>query len=185
MENASKALLMAAEVLIGILILTLAVYLINVVGKSAQDQEDAIYSKNLTEFNAQFTKYETPDQFFSISELINRENHGQAPIRDNYLTSADVVSLINLVQEQNNQYASDASGNIDKNNRNFILVIIDNSWRNSDSNLDKIKEKSQEILNNSTKQVNGVETYNRYYCKVNISEETAKVNQIIIIELNA
>lgn len=58
MENATNALLMAGGVLIGILILSLAVYLFTTFGGTAAKVNDQNAQVQLTQFNAQFTKYE-------------------------------------------------------------------------------------------------------------------------------
>ena len=58
MENASKALLMAAGVLIGVLILTLAVYLFATFGATSAELHKQQATDRLNEFNSQFTSYE-------------------------------------------------------------------------------------------------------------------------------
>lgn len=179
MENASKALLMAAEVLIGILILTLAIYLINVFGDSAKQQEDAIYAKNLTEFNARFLKFETP-KVTTMKNLIKNEENETTPIQDDYITGADVVTLINLVQQSNVTYASKAYGSIDEQSQYFISIYVD-YWHNRNGKSEQqIEEKIKEILEDSTTKVNGEEIYQRYFCQVSLSENTGRVNKIII-----
>ena len=57
MENASKALIMAAEVLIGILILTLAIYAFVFYNDVAVTYEKTQIEQDLQKFNNQFTKY--------------------------------------------------------------------------------------------------------------------------------
>ena len=57
MENASKALLLAAEVLIGVLVLTLGMYLyINFSATSKQVQEENTRTQ-INIFNAQFCSF--------------------------------------------------------------------------------------------------------------------------------
>lgn len=80
MENATKALLMAAGVLIGILILSLAVYLFVDFGGTAAQIQDQTAQQQLVEYNTQFTKYSDD------------------------VTIYDIVSLIHLVQANNKQY---------------------------------------------------------------------------------
>ena len=79
MENASKALLMAAGVLIGLLTLSLAVYLFVSFGSTSAE----IYKKNeenqLNQFNTQFTSY----------------------VGRNDITIHDVISIANLATENN------------------------------------------------------------------------------------
>jgi len=86
MENASKALLMAAGVLIGILVLSLAVYLFISFGASAREVNNRIEESKLTQFNAQFNVYE-----------------GRTDV-----TIYDIISLGNLAKE-NNEYYKDYS----------------------------------------------------------------------------
>ena len=59
MENASRALLMAAGVLVGVLLLSLAVYLFIIFSNFGSEMTTQMNEKNLSEFNAQFTKYES------------------------------------------------------------------------------------------------------------------------------
>ena len=84
MENASKALLMAAGVLIGILVLSLAVYLFITFGASSREINARIEDAQLTKFNAQFNVYADRDD----------------------ITIYDIISLANLAEENNNYYKS-------------------------------------------------------------------------------
>lgn len=85
MENASKALIMAGGVLIGILILSLAVYLFIDFGEQAAVIHDRITSNQLTQFNAQFNVY--------------------AERQD--VTIYQIISLVNLAQENNAEHQED------------------------------------------------------------------------------
>lgn len=79
MENASKALIMAASVLLGIMLITFGVALFNIFGSFAKEEQDKISEKNISQFNVQFLKYE------------GEEN-----------TAHEIVSVINLVKNVNN-----------------------------------------------------------------------------------
>ncbi|MBO6244393.1 MAG: hypothetical protein J6O41_07550, partial [Clostridia bacterium] len=57
MENATNALLMAGGILIGILILSLAVYLYMSFGAEARENYALIEQQQIVKFNTQFTKY--------------------------------------------------------------------------------------------------------------------------------
>ena len=81
MENASKALLMAAGVLVGIMILTIAVYLFSSFGGTSSQIQDNIRKNQIAQFNSQFTKYQGKDN----------------------VTIYDVITMANLATE-NNQY---------------------------------------------------------------------------------
>ena len=82
MENASKALLMAAGVLIGILILSLAVFLFVDFGGKSKVIHEQIDESKLVQYNAQYTIYE-----------------GRTDI-----TIYEVVSVINLAKQNNKDY---------------------------------------------------------------------------------
>ena len=73
MENASKALLMAAGVLIGILILSFMVYLFASFTSTALQIERENNQKEITQFNANFTKYENKKDIsiYSVLKLKN------------------------------------------------------------------------------------------------------------------
>lgn len=58
MENASKALIMAGAVLIGIMILGSAIYLFNSFSDTTSNVVSVFEQKRISEFNAQFMKYE-------------------------------------------------------------------------------------------------------------------------------
>ena len=58
MENASKAMIMAGGVLIGILILSLAVYLFADFGTTAAEINKQNEQSQITQFNSKFTSYE-------------------------------------------------------------------------------------------------------------------------------
>lgn len=82
MENASKALIMAASILIGVLILSLMSYLFLFMSDYASRVEENLYAKEIYEFNAQFNEYDE---------------------RDN-LTAQDVITIVNLVNNYNSKF---------------------------------------------------------------------------------
>lgn len=114
MENASKALIMAAEVLIGVMIISIGVYLFNVFGQYSADNTKRIEDTQISEFNNQFLKF--------YGSRTNDEGKVE-PIK---CTIHDIVSLANLAKENNKNYGLEKEDNktryirIDiKNNRNL------------------------------------------------------------------
>lgn len=83
MENASKALLMAGGVLIGLLIITLAVYLFTSFGTTSAEVNKKNQEQQLVQFNTQYTTY------------LGRTD----------LTIYDVVTVANSAHENNLNYA--------------------------------------------------------------------------------
>lgn len=81
MENASKALIMAAGILVGILIISLAVYLFADLGGTSAKINKQVEQQKIVQFNSQFTSY------------IEKE-----------LTIYDVVTILGYAQENNKYY---------------------------------------------------------------------------------
>ena len=71
MENASKALLMAAEVLIGLMVVSLAFFLFINFGQRAKDMQDEIQMNQITEFNNRFMQYVTDEPIATIYDVIS------------------------------------------------------------------------------------------------------------------
>ncbi len=99
MENASKALLMAATVLVGVLILSIGVYLFSIFGDFSSETAKQIEEKKISEFNAQFYKY-----------------LGQKECR-----AHDIVTVANLANEnnKNNEYTDS-----DRNTGTYYIKVI-------------------------------------------------------------
>lgn len=85
MENASNALLIAGAVLLGVMLLSVGVYLFTSFGSSSSSINDQLTEKQISQFNVQFTKYE-----------------GKTDIR-----AHDIVSIANLAQQNNKKYYGD------------------------------------------------------------------------------
>lgn len=81
MENASKALVMAAGILIGVLIITLGVYLFVDFGSTSAEINAQNAEKQVTQFNSKFTSY-----------------------ADKELTIYDVITVVNYAKENNKYY---------------------------------------------------------------------------------
>lgn len=108
MENASKALMVTAGVLMGVMILSLMVYIITIFADFASGIEDDRERQQAEAFNAQFYRYQ---QLATIS-------------------AHDIVSVINLARESNekNGYTeSSDSSRVARNEDSYIQVIIDSS----------------------------------------------------------
>ena len=104
MENASKALLMAASILMGVMIATVAVALFNSFGGFGKEIMTQIEAKQVSEFNAQFTKY--------YGEVFNEETNAYEKIK---LTVHDVVTLVNLASKTKND---------EKKSRHFFVSHV-------------------------------------------------------------
>lgn len=114
MENASKALIMAAGILIGMLIAALFSYEMMAVSKSGREHQKQMDLKIVTEFNSKFAKYE-----------------------EKKLTAQEVATVFNYITEWNNNNVSTQikinivgipALNDVKAGRMGIEEFLDNSW---------------------------------------------------------
>lgn len=82
MENASKALIMAGSILIGVIIMTIGVTIFTSFGGTSEQIQKQMNEKAIAEFNAHFTKYDGMQE----------------------CTIHDIVSLANFARKYNEEY---------------------------------------------------------------------------------
>ncbi len=162
MENASKALLMAAGILIGILILSLMVYLFATFSSASQEARDRIAQDKLNEYNVQFTKYDGKE-----------------------VTIYDVVNIANTATETNIYYELTSS---DKSSSSYYVTV--NLKRTGEGSYTEIQKDYgtpsstdiQSIYNNYIQQdlnkINNTTGLPKYDCKVEINQKTGRVNKV-------
>lgn len=164
MENASKALLMAATILISVMLVSLATYLFATFGNYSKNINDNINQKTKQEFNAQFTKYETSET-------------GEP------CTVYDIVTIINLAKNCNDQYEEYQIGRIndfrnDSNSYIYVTIIGENTI-NEATNTSNLNDF---ISRHNTTTTDG-EYKDKYNCTVNISNQTGLVKSITFTKL--
>ena len=74
MENASKALLFAAGILIAIILISVAVYIVSMSQESMSGTKNAMSRVQLMQFNQQFTTFEGRTTGSQIKQLISTIN---------------------------------------------------------------------------------------------------------------
>ena len=158
MENASKALLMAGGVLLGILILSLAVYLFSNFGGASSRIHDNIEENQTAQFNSQFTKY------------VGNEN----------VTIHDVVTMANLATENNKYYEMPKRGSIASGSDNYITVLLDGvrieyGYGNTQSEI------TQRYNNLLSAQVGAITDTSSELKKYNVQVETSDITKRVYI----
>ena len=158
MENASKALIMAAGVLIGLMIISLAVYLFATFGATSAELHGQIETSRITQFNTQFTSYE------------GRSN----------LTIYDIISVVNLAKDNNEYYEL-----TDSTDSNYYIIV---SLQGVNNQLEKASESElNNLITNELANLGVVDTdgdgipdgnLQTYTCKVIINDNTQLVKQI-------
>lgn len=158
MENASKALLMAAGTLIGMLVLSLAVYLFTTFSGTATQISKENAKKQVDQFNSQFTSLDGKN-----------------------VTIYDVVSTANLATENNIYYefptrSGVTNGEID----NYISVRLGNQLiekgndKPSENQRPNYEQLIKEDLNNMQTGPDGEPILPQYKCTTRISPTTRK-----------
>ncbi len=140
MENASKALLIGAEVLVGALIFSLMVYLFILMQGWSGNVQDNIDAKVIDEFNSKFTIYD------------QRED----------LTAQDVATIINLAKSNNEKYAdTQVQTKVVKGVKNFPNMSVSTNLLKIDIN-DFLKNCSlNEATNEQYKYSCKIKSYNK------------------------
>lgn len=166
MENASKALLMAAGVLIGILILSLAVYLFVSFGSTSAELHKQNEAQQIAQFNSQFTSYEGKEG----------------------ITIYDVVTVANLATETNIYYEFPKRLNIPITapKDNYVSVIFNNKPIEKGyeymGDIDYNELINQDIANMQAKEDENDGTQYKalqdYICEVEISPTTQRVYKV-------
>lgn len=172
MENASKALIMAAGVLIGILILSLAVYLFLSFGSTSAELHKQKEEQQLNQFNAQFTSY------------VGKEG----------ITIYDVVSVANLATESNIYYEFTKRTAMTDGKDNYISVQFKNSKiagyhektieKGFNENMTSITDYYNTLISKDLEYMNITEDpeqsdLTQYKCEVEISKITQRVYRVI------
>ena len=167
MENASKALLMAASILLGVMIITVGVALFNSFGSFSSDIAKGIEKKKIQQFNVQFLKY--------YGDVYNEDTQQTEKIK---LTAHDVVSLTNLAQKNNIEY--DLQDEPTKSEHtNYVQINLDKN-----KNLEKSSEDTltQFIQDNGLYYDSNNQLTTKYFY-INSIEVSKKTGRVICVEI--
>mgnify|MGYP004480153315 CR=1 FL=1 len=119
MENATKALLIAAGVLIGMLILSLGVYLYYSIGVYVERAQEQIAIQELDKFNTQFYNYQAVEnEIFSFQDVITAANLAYENNKKYDFPVAKFNSNLILDNKDNLKNA------ISEGNDNYVQVVL-------------------------------------------------------------
>lgn len=163
MENASKALLMAAGVLIGLMIISLAILLFNSFGGTSATIHQNIETQQIEQFNSQFTVYNGKDN----------------------VTIYDIISMANLATQNNKQYEFQKGEG--KENNNYIEIQLQNNpiEYGIGTSRDTQENDYNEKIKNDTEQIGqagGSTDLPTYSVTVEISQYTKRVYKVTCIK---
>ena len=132
MENATKALLMAAGILIAIIILSLAIVVYGRISGFYQTKQNNISQEQLAAFNTEYSVYDRDDVTgFELVSLINKAiDFNQNKLDEGYTEMQITVTIPNDNASYNNNLFGPGTitynGKNDNSNRKSLLKKIEN-----------------------------------------------------------
>ncbi|MCI8273228.1 MAG: hypothetical protein HFJ55_03995 [Clostridia bacterium] len=181
MENATKALLIAAGVLMGILILSLGVFLYRSLSGYVETVQEDMEENALIKFNNQFLKYVNVPLDSNGNPL--KDTNGNIKT-DFDITIQDVVTVANIAYENNKDdiLSGSINANTDYTERNSYVTV--NIKYNGNIKIDHIENNinSTDISNPNKPSASYLLTNDKgykYKCyKIKISPETGRIYEI-------
>lgn len=171
MENASKALLMAGEILIAILIIGLIVYMFNSAGQLFKTSEDVEQTEQITAFNKEYEAYDRKlMRGTDIISIINKVNSNNKKYKE--LSEYQITVEFELVEDLGYKKTVD-------NDKTVIVLDVDNKISKG-----KYNNNSNEWLTIK----NNVEAFTDFKrrvfdcTKMEFSDETGRVNRMYFKE---
>lgn len=168
MENASKALIMAATVLLGVMIISVGVALFNSLSEFGRDTLKKTEEKRIAEWNNNFLKY--------YGCTITENDNEVKPIK---VTAHDIVSLANFAKQSNENYELTVASSGNKSTYYVQVMVkgISDNFETLSDNEKNVFLKEQSLTEQTD--VNGnIITQPKYFkCseQPTISEKTKRV----------
>ena len=136
MENASKALIMIAEVLVGIMIVSIGVYLFNEMGSYSADTTKQIEDTQIAQFNEQFLQYTGTTTLY--------DDAGNPYIGPVPCTIHDIIGLANLAKQTNvnNGFVDleEPPETSESDNNAYIQISLKSSVTGTERHLETLSE---------------------------------------------
>lgn len=186
MENASKALIMAAGVLLGVMLISFAVYLFSTFGNYSNDVYEQMEATRMSAFNSQFTKYYGTEQ----RENPYNPNSGEYYNGPILCTVQDVVTIAKLARDSNAQYGVyDDDPNYVSTNPNDMYVTVNLLSVSRGNNIENWTENQFTNLIKANTFVEGSTSNIKYYYitsieYMNVTDSLQRVRTININEVN-
>lgn len=182
MENASRALIMAAGILMGLMIISVGVLLFDIFSKYSEDTQLQIEENQIGEFNNKFLKH--------VTYINTNMKPAEIAEKQVILTAHDVVSIANLAKENNEKHGfydgttALNSSQIQSSTTRYIQIeVIDKKRKYSNFESESMDTYIDFMNNNSIISSGETVTSKRYICyiqDVTISPETKIVKKMTI-----
>lgn len=159
MENASKALIMAATILMSVVIVSLGVYLATALSSYASEVDEQTRINQISQFNSQFLTY------------LNKE-----------VTIHDIITVANLAKENNDYYGLTSLTSGTSEGKTLYIQVsvqgISSNFENESASFANDTSQMQGQIDSTTGELK------KYICEeVSISEYTERVYYISFKEI--
>lgn len=180
MENATKALFIASGVMIGIMILSLGVYLYTNLGSYAEEVQQQMEINANNKFNTQYLKYINMTEDSTGTYTLDSKKYKM----DFKISIQDIITVVNLAYENNREHGLQDGQTADANENN-LYVKVTAPIRKADGTMEEINflsldYKTQSISSRSAEWLSNDNGY-IYKCRnidVKISDKTGRVYEI-------
>ncbi len=128
MENASKALLMTGSILIGIILLSLGVYIYNIMSEAKRSEAMILSEEQLVKYNSEFLAYDKSRMY-----------------------GTDVISVLNKAIDNNERYEKDESMYINiafKLSDDVNVVVVPYKWNDKSHKYEPQTPKTTKAIGN-------------------------------------
>ena len=133
MENASRALLIAAGMIIGVLIITVAITLFSIFGNTSKEMANKLEESKIIEFNNNFYKYYGEGITITVHDIITitnfaRKNNKEMGLEDitSYSNSSEYIQ-IDVKNDKN------LETNFEKKTEDYYKTFIKNNLFKKDN----------------------------------------------------
>lgn len=160
MENATQALIIAAGVLVGILILSLAVYLFSIMGGYAANTQKQIEKDEIAQFNSKFLKYDGLKNL-TIQDIITVKNYALENNREDgsYNPTSNACRAA-----ENNAYIDVFYAEVEAAAHMQSALIMD--------------KEDEQLLSEEIQRINDGKETKRFTCEVVFNSTSGRVSKI-------
>ena len=154
MENASKALIISAEVLLGVILLTLMIFAFRAMGTFSDTVDKNIQMKMVSEFNAQFEPYKQDG-------------------KKDKITAQDIITMGNAAKQYNEQMGMIKI--------QVKITGVSASYQNAHKLDDETAYEFIKTYSTKTSEGGAISEIQYFTCtQMNYDKDTGKVNQIVL-----
>ncbi|MBR3132798.1 MAG: hypothetical protein IKG42_01775 [Clostridia bacterium] len=167
MENVSKALILAGSILIGVMTISIIMYIYRKGGDTALSMDEKILRQEIVSYNNPFT---------SLAAVSENYDNGEGDLRKGEISIYNVISIINYSKNINDSLEYDSEVHDQTQNEDYIIIDVK---FNNDRNINEdVTVKSQSELHTWIKNYSD----SNFQFQINKYNSSGKINKVTFIE---